>query len=144
MEKKFSAILSELRKDKGLSQRQVASDLRISQALLSHYENGAREPGLIFVCRACDYYGVSADRILGRSPDNGAFSGPAGAAMDILDHKLTEIGSEKLRITAESCFRSLAEKLAGILSEDALASVLCADADLAAAQKQFYTEAKNL
>ena len=34
---------------------------------LSHYENGAREPGLDFVCRACEYYGVTADYLLGRT-----------------------------------------------------------------------------
>lgn len=61
MERNFAAVMSELRHARGLSQRKVAADLKISQALLSHYENGAREPGLAFVCRACDYYGVSAD-----------------------------------------------------------------------------------
>lgn len=66
MENRFSEVLCELRKRQGLSQRKAAADLHISQALLSHYENGAREPGLVFVCRACDYYGVSADQILGR------------------------------------------------------------------------------
>ena len=50
-----------------LSQRAAAAALGISQALLSHYENGAREPGLAFLCRACDYYGVSADYLLGRT-----------------------------------------------------------------------------
>lgn len=59
--------MSELRRARGLSQRKAAADLKISQALLSHYENGAREPGLSFVCRACRYYGVSADYILGLS-----------------------------------------------------------------------------
>ena len=52
----------------------MASDLQISQALLSHYENGAREPGLEFVCRACDYYGVSADYLLGRTGARNNFS----------------------------------------------------------------------
>jgi len=66
MERNFAAVMSELRHARGLSQRKVAADLKISQALLSHYENGAREPGLAFVCRACDYYGVSADFLLGR------------------------------------------------------------------------------
>ena len=66
MERTFSQTMSELRRARGLSQRRAASDLGISQALLSHYENGAREPGLPFVCRACDYYGVSADYLLGR------------------------------------------------------------------------------
>lgn len=67
IERNFSQTLSELRRRAGLSQRKVAADLNISQALLSHYENGAREPGLNFVCRVCDYYNVSADYILGRS-----------------------------------------------------------------------------
>ncbi len=68
-EKLFCENLAHLRREKGVSQRKAASDLQISQALLSHYENGAREPGLAFVCRACDYYGVSADYLLGRTGD---------------------------------------------------------------------------
>lgn len=142
MEKKFSAILSELRKDKGLSQRQVASDLRISQALLSHYENGAREPGLVFVCRACDYYGVSADRMLGRSAGSGG--GAARGALETLEQRLAELQSERLRDIAENCTRALAEKLASILAGEDLEGVLCADSDLAEAEKAFYNEAKAL
>jgi transcriptional regulator with XRE-family HTH domain len=67
MERTFSQTMSALRKGRGLSQRRAAADLNISQALLSHYENGAREPGLDFVRRACAYYGVSADYLLGIS-----------------------------------------------------------------------------
>ena len=63
----FSRTLSLLRQERGVSQRTAAGDLGISQALLSHYENGVREPGLAFVGRACDYYHVSADFILGRT-----------------------------------------------------------------------------
>lgn len=63
----FSRTLSLLRQERGVSQRTAAGDLGISQALLSHYENGIREPGLSFVVRACDYYHVSADFILGRT-----------------------------------------------------------------------------
>ncbi len=63
----FSRSLSLLRQEKGVSQRTAAKDLGISQALLSHYENGIREPGLAFVTRACDYYHVSADFVLGRT-----------------------------------------------------------------------------
>ena len=63
----FSRTLSLLRQERGVSQRTAAGALGISQALLSHYENGIREPGLAFVVRACDYYGVSADFLLGRT-----------------------------------------------------------------------------
>ena len=63
----FSRTLSLLRQERGVSQRTAAGDLGISQALLSHYENGIREPGLAFVVKACDYYHVSADFMLGRT-----------------------------------------------------------------------------
>ena len=74
MERNFPETLSALRKGRNISQRQAAADLGISQALLSHYENGAREPGLSFVCRACDYYGVTADYLLCRSGHPGDVS----------------------------------------------------------------------
>ena len=74
MDRNFPETLSALRKGRNISQRQAAAELGISQALLSHYENGAREPGLGFVCRACDYYGVTADYLLCRSGHPGDVS----------------------------------------------------------------------
>ncbi|MEG1878884.1 MAG: helix-turn-helix transcriptional regulator [Pseudoflavonifractor sp.] len=67
MSSDFSRSLSLLRQERGTSQRATAKELGISQALLSHYENGIREPGLAFVTKACDYYSVSADFLLGRT-----------------------------------------------------------------------------
>ena len=84
MERGFSGRLHALRAAKGLSQRAVAADLHISQALLSHYENGAREPGLDFVRRACDYYGVSADYLLCRSENPDSTASAAAAARAFL------------------------------------------------------------
>lgn len=63
----FSRSLALLRRERGISQRHAAQELGISQALLSHYENGTREPGLAFVVRACNFYNVSADFLLGRT-----------------------------------------------------------------------------
>lgn len=63
----FSGRLMTLRKNKKISQKQAAKDLGISQALLSHYENGVRECGLNFVVRAANYYNVSCDYLLGNS-----------------------------------------------------------------------------
>ena len=85
-ENRFCDILADLRKKKGVSQRKAAADLHISQALLSHYENGAREPGLPFLCRACDYYGVTADYILGRSADAGSATPSPAALRDLSDN----------------------------------------------------------
>ncbi len=73
MPESFPQILCRLRKERHLNQRTAAAALHISQALLSHYENGLREPGLSFVDAACRYYDVSADYLLGRSPVRAAF-----------------------------------------------------------------------
>lgn len=67
MSENFGSTLSGLRQEKHLSQRVVAKELGVSQAVLSHYENGVREPGLDFVVRAAEYYRVSTDYLLGRT-----------------------------------------------------------------------------
>ncbi|MBS7176151.1 MAG: helix-turn-helix transcriptional regulator, partial [Clostridiales bacterium] len=69
MNSDFPRILTLLRKERGISQKQAAAELNISQALLSHYEKGIRECGLDFVVRTADFYGVSCDYLLGRSPE---------------------------------------------------------------------------
>ena len=69
MNAEFSRTLSLLRQEQGVSQRTAANALGISQALLSHYEKGIREPGLAFVVKACEYYNVSADFLLDTAPD---------------------------------------------------------------------------
>ncbi len=67
MKPAFAQILSSLRREGGLSQKKAADDLGVSQALLSHYENGVREPKLEFILKVCNYYGVTTDYLLGRS-----------------------------------------------------------------------------
>lgn len=65
----FPRLLVLLRKEKGISQKQAAADLGVSQALLSHYEKGIRQGSLEFVVRVADYYKVSCDYLLGRTAD---------------------------------------------------------------------------
>lgn len=67
MNEAFSARLSALRKERGLSQKEAAEALGISGALLSHYEKGIRECGLQFICKAAAFYDVSCDYLLGVS-----------------------------------------------------------------------------
>ncbi len=93
MSESFPKILRRLRKERRLNQRTAAAALNISQALLSHYENGLREPGLSFVDAACSYYGVSADYLLGRSGVRSSFaSEDASPAL----HRMTENGAQAL------------------------------------------------
>lgn len=105
----FAHILNNLRRENNLSQKKAADDLGISQALLSHYENGVREPKLEFIIKACEYYGVSTDYILGRTTVK-SYNGislnytnddqrrNANAASFILS-LLSEIGDEQLSLS---------------------------------------------
>ena len=68
MNHSFPRLITLLRKEQGISQKSAADQLGISQALLSHYENGVRECGLDFVVRIADFYNVSTDYLLGRTP----------------------------------------------------------------------------
>lgn len=109
MERGFADTLAELRRRRGLSQRAVAADMKISQALLSHYENGAREPGLSFVTRACDYYGVSADYILGRAGfEDSRLPGGLGEAVDMITKLAEDLAEPEYAELMESAGRYMA------------------------------------
>lgn len=56
--------LKELREDKDLKQKDLASILNIAQNTYSNYENGKTEPPYEVLKKLCLFYGVSADYIL--------------------------------------------------------------------------------
>lgn len=97
MDANFPKRLSALRRERRLSQRTAAAALNISQALLSHYENGMREPGLDFIRTACGYYGVSADYLLGISPVRSAVYSSAGVIRPGTVNTLTSAAAELFR-----------------------------------------------
>lgn len=97
MNKNFPRIITLLREEKNLSQRQVANDLGISQPLLSHYEKGIRECSLDFVVKVADYYNVSCDFLLGRTANR---SGGKIVIADIPDEDDSIIASDKPFMTA--------------------------------------------
>ena len=88
---KFATNLAKLRREKGLSQRQAAAEFGVSQALLSHYETDAREPKLEFVIKACDYYSVTTDYILGRTKERGDGASRLSAKINEIVGSLDEI-----------------------------------------------------
>ena len=98
---KFAAKLGELRHEKGLSQRQAAVELGVSQALLSHYETDAREPKLDFVVKVCDYYSVTTDYILGRTNERGDGASRLSAQVSELVSSLEELKATEAEIVGK-------------------------------------------
>jgi len=58
--------IAELRKERGLSQRQLAKEIGTSQANLSRWEQGLNEPSIIECWKIADYFDVSIDFLCGR------------------------------------------------------------------------------
>lgn len=60
--------LKELRKSKNITQLDVATAIGVSSQVLSRYERGEREPDYKTLCKLADFFGVTVDELLGRTP----------------------------------------------------------------------------
>lgn len=63
----YTDLLKELRKDKGITQKDMGDYFGISQTLYSFYESGKREMKLDMLCELADILNTSTDYILGRT-----------------------------------------------------------------------------
>lgn len=64
----MSEILKKLRKEKGLTQAQLAERLNLSQATVASWEVGKRRPDIEFMPTLAEFYGVSVDELYGQEP----------------------------------------------------------------------------
>lgn len=67
----FSTNLKELRENKGLTQREIAKLLDISQVTYCNWENNKTEPDLNNLIRLCKFFMVSTDYLLGIESEDG-------------------------------------------------------------------------
>ena len=63
--KEYWEILRELREDRDIKQITIAKVLGTTQQVYSRYENDINELPIRHLKTLCEYYGVSADYILG-------------------------------------------------------------------------------
>lgn len=61
----MSMLLKQLRKEKGLSQAQLANELRVHQTAVSQWECGRTRPDRDTIVRLAAFYRVSTDLLLG-------------------------------------------------------------------------------
>lgn len=65
----FSNRLISLRKERGLTQEDLANLIHKKRSTVSGYETEGKEPDLDTVCWLADYFGVSTDYLLGYSDE---------------------------------------------------------------------------
>ncbi len=119
MAMEFSRILTLLRKERGITQKQAAQELGISQAQLSHYEKGIRECGLAFVVRVAEYYNVSCDYLLGRSAER---SGQTIRVEDLPESGASTAGSVYRGSVLPTMYKKLLENSLEVLYDKLQAS----------------------
>jgi len=61
--------LKDLRKEKGITQLQLAMELNMSQNTISRYETGERQAGYNELIKIANYFNVSIDYLLGRTDE---------------------------------------------------------------------------
>lgn len=63
----FGIRLKELRKEKNLTQKELASHLGYNQSMISFWEKGINEPSETAIRKTALFFNVSADYLLGLS-----------------------------------------------------------------------------
>ncbi len=63
----FGERLKTLREERELSQRELAEVIGISKGAVYYYESDGRAPDIVTLEKLSDYFGVSADYLLGRT-----------------------------------------------------------------------------
>lgn len=106
---RFGELLAELRKDSGMTQKQLAERLHVSVGTVSNYENGVHLPDLEKLVELADLFGVTTDYLLARAAYNippDAFHAPALAgrpAYEVIEllRALTEEQQRALNVILE-------------------------------------------
>ncbi|MHB8063289.1 MAG: helix-turn-helix domain-containing protein [Ruminiclostridium sp.] len=79
-------MIAELRKDKGLLQKELAQFLGVSIGTVSNYETGVHNPEIETLIKLADYFNVSVDYMLGRVKSK--------EGLDILNDKIISSNKE--------------------------------------------------
>ena len=66
--------IRDLRKNAGLTQKQIAQYLKMSQTGYSKYETGENSPPIAVLCALADYYHVSLDYLMERTDTKTTYS----------------------------------------------------------------------
>lgn len=77
----FGKLLAQLRKEKGVLQKEVATYLNVTVATISNYEKGVHMPDLNTLTLLADFFDVSTDYLLQRTDYK--------ASINTLNHQLS-------------------------------------------------------
>ena len=114
-------IIRDLRKQKGITQEQLATALNVSQSTITSWENGKRRPDISLLPSIAAYFGVSINDIYG---DEGKYENSIDDDVDRLRERLRRDPSFRMMLSAAEKVKSehieaAAAMLKALANEDA-------------------------
>lgn len=91
---KLAERLKELRKAKGLTQRDMARQFRLTDVGYGGWERGNTEPSVDNIMRLCEFFGCTADSLIGLAPPPPSIS---KERLDELKGRLSSLSAEVAR-----------------------------------------------
>ena len=64
MDKLFCENLKNIRKEKGLSQKQVALKLNVVESCYANWEQGRTEPNISMLRKLCELFNITLDELI--------------------------------------------------------------------------------
>ncbi len=99
----YGQRIKELRKERGISMMALAGAIGVSDTAVCKWENQTSEPKLSYIIRLAEFFNCSADYIIGRSDDLGAYVGQ------------DDLTAEEKQLL--SSFRTLDDKMRGLVTQ---------------------------
>lgn len=98
--------MKELREKQGLTQKGFGDIFGVSEATVSNYENGKRDPDLDSLCQIADYFDVSLDMLVrGKEKDR-----PTGRSREEMLKMYDQMSEEELVLLQHLIGTALADK----------------------------------
>lgn len=125
--------IKDLRKARGLSQKEIAIDLHVSQATVSAWESGTKKMSNASAAKVADFFDVSMDYLLGRTDaDTKNTMQPATDSDDELRTKVID----QISVLSDPALGRVLDFLDGLSAGLSIGATEAVDHDPGASQSQ--------
>ena len=111
----------ELRKQKDITQEELAAELGVTAAAVSKWENGYTLPDILMLCALADFFGVTTDELLDRNRQTQYAVIVANEAS--LGHKIQALAA-RFGIQTRGIYTQFAEAVEGIRTDPSITHLL--------------------
>ena len=112
----------ELRRQKNITQEELAAELGVTAAAVSKWENGYTLPDILMLCALADYFEVTTDELLGRNKQTQYAVIVANEAS--LGRKIQELAA-RFGISSQGIYTNFEEAIEAVRGNDQISHLLC-------------------